>query len=111
MSDQYGFLFLLDGVDITDKVKSFTIESSLESYCRELTFDLWDEDFYDTLDFSIIPESARIEVFTRIVSMDEYDEYEEVDVSDRPLSLKEAKAGLALHFGVNEDDIQITIKG
>ena len=76
MSDQYGFLFLLDGIDITNKVKSFTIESSLESYCRELTFDLWDEDFYDTLDFSIIPESARIEVFTRIVSMDEYDEYE-----------------------------------
>lgn len=61
---KYGFKFMLDGEDITDKIKSFTIESSLDSYCRELSFDLLDQDFYDTLDFSTIPEIARIEVFT-----------------------------------------------
>ncbi|MGP6467506.1 hypothetical protein, partial [Pantoea agglomerans] len=42
---------------------------------------------------------------------DEYDEYEEDSNGVRPINLKEAKAGLALYFGVNEDDIQITIKG
>lgn len=42
---------------------------------------------------------------------DEYAEYEEVGTSARPLSLKEAKAGLSLYFGISEDDIQITIKG
>lgn len=64
---KYAFKFLLDGTtDITDKIKSFTIESSLDAFCRELSFDLLDEDFYDTLDFSIIPETPRIEVFTSI---------------------------------------------
>jgi hypothetical protein len=58
---------MLDGTtDITDKVKSFTITSSLDSFCREMTIDLYDEDFYDALDFSIIPETARIEIFTKI---------------------------------------------
>ena len=62
---KYAFKFLLDGTtDITDKIKSFTIESSLDAFCRELSFDLLDEDFYDTLDFSIIPETPRIEVFS-----------------------------------------------
>jgi hypothetical protein len=65
---KYAFKFILDGtIDITDKIKSFTIESSLDGYCRELSFDLLDEDFYDTLDFSQIPETARIEVFTSVV--------------------------------------------
>ena len=74
---KYAFLFMLDETtDITDKIKSFTIESSLESFCRELSFDLFDETFYDTLDFSIIPETTRIEVFTSISEeVDEYDEY------------------------------------
>ncbi len=64
---KYAFKFILDGTtDITDKIKSFSIESSLDAFCRELSFDLLDEDFYDTLDFSIIPETARIEVFTSI---------------------------------------------
>lgn len=76
MSEQYGWKFILDDTtDITDKVKSFTIEASLDSFCRELTLDLLDEDFYDTLDFSAIPEEPRIEVFTKIVE-DEYDEYD-----------------------------------
>lgn len=42
---------------------------------------------------------------------DEYDEYEEEPQGIKPLTLKEAKAGLAVHFGVSEDDIQIIIKG
>ncbi len=64
---KYAFKFILDGItDITNKIKSFSIESSLDAFCRELSFDLLDEDFYDTLDFSIIPETARIEVFTSI---------------------------------------------
>lgn len=29
----------------------------------------------------------------------------------KPLNIKDAKAGLALYFGVSEDDIQITIQG
>lgn len=43
------------------------------------------------------------------------DEYEDGDEDGEnvviPLTLKDAKAGLALYFGVNEDDIQITITG
>jgi len=41
------------------------------------------------------------------------DEYEDEDDENAviPLTLKDAKAGLALYFGVSEDDIQITIRG
>jgi hypothetical protein len=74
MSDQYGYKFILDEVDITNKVKSFTIECSLESYCRELSFELVDSILFDTFDFSIIPDATRVEVFTRITSLDEYDD-------------------------------------
>lgn len=81
----YGWKFVLDGtVDITDKVLSFNIESSLEMFCRELSLELADETFYDALDFSIIPESPRIEVFTRTneLSEDEYeDEYDPAWIS------------------------------
>lgn len=76
MSNQYGYKIILDGtIDITDKVKSFTIDCALENYCRELSFDLYDTVLFDSFDFSIIPEDTRIEVFTRIT--DEYDEYDE----------------------------------
>ena len=76
---KYNFKFILDGTtDITDKIKSFEIESSLDSYCRELSFDTFDQAFFDTLDFSSIPRTPRIEVFTSIeeveeIIMDEYD--------------------------------------
>jgi hypothetical protein len=64
---KYAFKFILDGtIDITDKIKSFTIESSLDSFCRELSFDTYDQDFFDSLDFSSIPSIPRIEVFTSI---------------------------------------------
>ncbi|EFL9573322.1 hypothetical protein AACM93_001546 [Escherichia coli] len=39
------------------------------------------------------------------------DEYEEEENVVKPLTLQEAKAGLALYFGVNEENIQITIQG
>ncbi|MFA5394416.1 MAG: hypothetical protein WC346_00170 [Methanogenium sp.] len=78
MSSQYGWKIILDGTtDITDKVQSFTIDAALDSFCRELSLELRDVDFYDSLDFSIIPDSPRIEVFTRVT--DEYDEYDEYD--------------------------------
>jgi len=77
MSNKYNWKFILDGTtDITDKVTSFTIDSSLESYCRELSLDLADYDLFDTFNFAIIPEEPRIEVFTSIESTGE-DEYEE----------------------------------
>lgn len=77
--EQYGWKFILDGVDISSKVGSFTITSSLASFCRELTFDITDETLYDTFDFSIIPEEPRVEVFTRIIELDEYDYEDEYD--------------------------------
>lgn len=76
MSDQYGWKIVLDETtDITDKVRSFSIEASLDSFCRELSLDLIDVDFYDSLDFSVLPERPRIEVYTRVT--DEVDEYGE----------------------------------
>jgi hypothetical protein len=82
-SGEYGYKFILNGTtDITGKVKSFNIEASLEMYCRELSFELTDEDLYDSFDFSIIPEAPTIEVFTRVTALgavDEYDEYDEYD--------------------------------
>lgn len=70
----YGYKIILDDTtDITALVKSFSIECDMESYCRELSLELQDEDLFDTLDFSQIPEETRIEVFTRILPYDEYD--------------------------------------
>jgi len=64
---KYNFKFILDGtIDITDKIKSFEIESSLDGFCRELSFETNDQTFFDSLDFSAIPQTPRIEVFTSI---------------------------------------------
>lgn len=82
MSDQYGWKFLLDGVDITNKVSTFSIETSLDMYCRELSFSLTDEALYYTFDFSVIPEEPRVEVFTRITDdIDPEDEYDYIWIS------------------------------
>ena len=76
MSEQYGWKFILDGTtDITDMVTSFSITSSLAAYCRELSFAVTDEDLYYSFNFAIIPESPRVEVFTRILALDQTDEY------------------------------------
>jgi hypothetical protein len=60
----YSVKVLLDGVDITSKVTRFQITEDMESYCRELTLELSDLSLYDTLDFSIITKTPRIEVQT-----------------------------------------------
>ena len=78
MSVEYGWKFILDGItDITDTVTSFSITSSLAAYCRELSFAVTDEDLYYSFDFAIIPESPRVEVFTRILALDQTDEYDD----------------------------------
>lgn len=78
----YGYKFLLNGVDITNKVSAFSIECGIDMYCRELSFELIDEDMYNNFIFSEIPETPEIEVFTRIVELDEYtDEYDPAWIS------------------------------
>lgn len=69
----YSIKIILDSlIDITDKISSFSIESAKDSFCKELSFEISDEDFYDTLDFSRIPENPRIEIFTSIETDDDY---------------------------------------
>ena len=62
----------------------------------------------DKLEFKALP---KLTPTNSIVDQagDEYEEEEENVV--KPLTLQEAKAGLALYFGVNEENIQITIQG
>lgn len=45
------------------------------------------------------------------VSINANAEEHEAEETIKPLTLKDAKEGLALYFGVGEDDIQIVIKG
>lgn len=61
------------------------------------------------LNFKPIPSKGSLHINNEV--NDEYDEYEEDGVDVKPLTLKQAKEGLAIHFGVSEDDIQITIRG
>ena len=79
MSEQYGWKIFLDDVNITEKVKSFSMESSLEMYCREISLDLSDALLFDTFDFSVIEGSPRIELFTRVIELDEYEYTDEYD--------------------------------
>jgi hypothetical protein len=105
MSNQYGWKILLDGADITDKTVSFIIESSLDSYCRELSLDILDETLYDSLIFSSIPETARIEVLTRVTDdIDEYDEYSDYDWNSQGLFFIERPT---FRVGVDQTDTGI----
>ncbi len=61
-----GFKVELNGTDITAKVARFEITASLESYVRELSAEIADPALYDTFDFSVLPESPSLEVFTRV---------------------------------------------
>jgi len=61
----YGWQILLNGTDITDKCSGFSITSSLESYCREMTLDIADASLYASLDFSQISESPEVEILTK----------------------------------------------
>lgn len=60
------------------------------------------------LEFKAVPKFAPANLNVEQAG-DEYEDEEENVVN--PLTLKEAKAGLALYFGVNEENIQITIQG
>lgn len=60
------------------------------------------------LEFKAVPKFAPTTLNVEQVG-DEYEDEEENVV--KPLTLKDAKAGLALYFGVNEENIQITIQG
>lgn len=62
------------------------------------------------LEFKAVPKLSPTNVIIGKAG-DEYEEVEEEQESVKPLTLKEAKAGLALYFGVNEENIQITIQG
>ncbi|MBW1778760.1 MAG: hypothetical protein JRJ54_14390, partial [Deltaproteobacteria bacterium] len=52
-------------VDITDKCEGFSVTARMDSFVREMTLDILDKDFYDGLDFTNIPESPEIEIFTK----------------------------------------------
>ncbi|HCR2012431.1 TPA: hypothetical protein ONC52_004314 [Enterobacter asburiae] len=60
------------------------------------------------MEFKAVPKFAPANLNVKQAG-DEYEDEEENVV--KPLTLKEAKAGLALYFGVNEENIQITIQG
>ncbi|WP_318587889.1 hypothetical protein [Enterobacter hormaechei] len=60
------------------------------------------------LEFKAVPKFAPTSLNVEQAG-DEYEDEEENVV--KPLTLKEAKVGLALYFGVNEENIQITIQG
>lgn len=60
------------------------------------------------LEFKVVPKFAPANLNVEQAG-DEYEDEKENVV--KPLTLKEAKAGLALYFGVNEKNIQITIQG
>lgn len=62
----YGIRIELNGAEITAKVSRFEITARLDAYCRELSVDIADPDLYDSIDFSVLPESPAIEVFTRV---------------------------------------------
>lgn len=64
----YGIRIELSGIDITSKVSRFEITAAMDSYVRELSLDIADPDYYDTFDFSILPEAPTLEVFTRIAA-------------------------------------------
>lgn len=61
----YGIRITLDGEDISAKVSRFEITARLDAYCRELSLDIADPDLYDSLDFSVLPETPALEVETR----------------------------------------------
>lgn len=59
------------------------------------------------IDFKPLPKNESLP----LNNMKEKSEYDEDSSEVKPINLKEAKLGLALYFGVNEEDIQITING
>jgi hypothetical protein len=61
----YGWKIELNSVDISDKISGFSIDTSLTNFCREMTLDFADASYYAGLDFSQLPETPEIEIFTK----------------------------------------------
>jgi hypothetical protein len=62
----YGIKIELSGTDITDKVSRFEITTGMDSYVRELSLEIADPDYFDTFDFSVLPDAPTLQVFTKI---------------------------------------------
>ena len=52
-------------VDITAKCAGFSITASMNSFAREMTIDVIDKAFYDSIGFSSVPADPPIEIFTK----------------------------------------------
>lgn len=61
----YDWKIELNSIDISDKISGFSIACSLTNFCREMTLDFADQDYYASLDFSQISETPEIEIFTK----------------------------------------------
>jgi len=54
-----------EAVDITALCDGFSITSRIDAFCREMSLDILDKDFYDELDFTEVPAEPQIEIFTK----------------------------------------------
>ncbi len=52
--------------DITELCEGFTITASIMSFVREMNIDVIDRGFYDSIDFTVVPEDPPIEIFTKL---------------------------------------------
>ena len=59
------YRILLSGVDVSAKVASFSIEASLESYCREAEVTFADPSVLAGIDLYILPDAPALSIFTR----------------------------------------------
>lgn len=62
----HGWKIIFNSEDVSNKVSRFSIMADLEGYCREMTLDIADPAFYAGLDFSQLPETPEIEIFTKV---------------------------------------------
>ncbi len=61
----YGWKIELNSVDISGKANWFNIARSKDMFCKELTLNIIDKSLSDSFDFSQIPETPEITVYTR----------------------------------------------
>jgi len=64
----YGIKVEFDGSDITDKVSRLEITAALDSYVREASVEIADEDLFDSINFGRIPDAPQLEIYTRVES-------------------------------------------
>lgn len=60
------WMITYQGEDITEKVGNWSIRASLEMYAREITMEVYDNELFLGFDFSELPETADLEVFTEV---------------------------------------------